>query len=76
MRADISRSVYLFFFFCDACVCLCIVLGARREKKTYHDDGADEHQVPEEILFPWKLGIRRLQHARVLINKVRIEYDS
>ena len=43
---------------------------------SYNDDCAAEDQVPEEVLLPAKFGVRGLQLARVLEDKICVHDDA
>jgi hypothetical protein len=43
---------------------------------TYNDEAADSHQVVEDILLPWELGVARLQLTQVLIRPHGVDDES
>lgn len=41
--------------------------------KTYGDDGAAEHQVPQQVLLPGELWVCRLKLVGILVHEVCVE---
>lgn len=48
----------------------------RRFGWTYDDDGSHKHQIPDEVLFPCKLGVVLLKLGQVCEDKIRVEEDA
>lgn len=81
MRADIGGENYLGNVYitgpsqgkCNVgCVRQKIVDGS----VTYHDNTADDHQVPDQVLFPREFGIALFKLAQVCETEVCIEENS